>query len=171
MTATAHARRFGLHERQTHPEIQRPPPPTPTARVKPRTAPPTDPATTTLTPVRPRADDHLPLDADLHVLNDRTLQTQQPRPYPDPAHVASASPGFQPSTSRNPRRDAACAPLQPLKSPPTRAGAPLLSTSARRCRPGPRCRVPNGKTPRSTGSGSRIQIFLTHWRNSHVRVI
>jgi len=58
--------------------------------IKPRAAAPTDPATISLPPARPGRHDALCLIADPHVLDDRPLQTQQARPYPDAAHVASA---------------------------------------------------------------------------------
>ena len=47
-------------------------------------------ATIALAPARPDNHVDVTLIADLHVLDDRALQAQQPRPYPCAAHVASA---------------------------------------------------------------------------------
>jgi hypothetical protein len=90
VTAAGHPRRVGLDERQRAAEIQRTPTPAPTAEVIPRAASPADPATLTLAPRRPDRHDDLVLTADLHVLDDRPLDAQQPHPYPELAHVVSA---------------------------------------------------------------------------------
>ena len=107
----AHPRSVGLHERQRRPEIQRPPAPTALTEIEPRAATPADPTAITLPPRRANRDDHLSLTAHPHVLDHRPLQSKQARPYPDAAHVVFRSPRFQPRTSRNPRRGAACAPF------------------------------------------------------------
>ena len=62
----------------------------PSPRSYPGTPTPTDTAAIPLPPDRPRGDHNLPLAADPDVLNHRPLQPKQPRPYPCPAHVASA---------------------------------------------------------------------------------
>jgi hypothetical protein len=80
-------RRVGLHERERRAEIQRPPTPAPVTEIKAWAASPTHTAPIALAPVRPDRHDQLSLIADLHVLDDRSLQPQQPRPYPDAAHV------------------------------------------------------------------------------------
>ena len=124
VTTTTDARRAGLDEGHRRAEIQRAPTPPPLPEIKPRRPTPADPAAITLTPARPHRDDHLPLDADLNVLDDRPLQAQQSAPYPRAAHAASSSLRFRPSSSRNPRRHAACAPLRDSQRPTARAGAP-----------------------------------------------
>ncbi len=133
VTTARDARSGGLHERHRRPEIQRAPTPPALAEIEPRRPSPAEPAAITLPPVRPDGNDHLPLGGDLHVLDDRPLQAQQPAPYPCTAHAANSSSRFQPSTSRNPRRHAACAPYSPFTSPTARAGAPeKLLTPPRR---------------------------------------
>jgi hypothetical protein len=128
VTAARHPRRVGLNERERRAEIQCAPTPAPLTEVKPRAAAPTDPAAIALSPDRPDHDDDLVLRADLHVLHNRLLQAQQPRPYPCSAHVVFRSSRFQSSRSRNPRRGAACALDQPLTSPTETAEAPEILT-------------------------------------------
>jgi hypothetical protein len=89
MPTAANPRRICLQEAQRRPQIQRSPPSPTLTRVIAATPPPADPATIPLPPTRPDAHDHLPLAAQTHILNDRSLQTEQPGPYPDTAHAAS----------------------------------------------------------------------------------
>lgn len=96
VTTTTHPRRVGLHERQRRPEIQRSPTPASVTLIEPRTAPPAHAAAISLAPDRPYRDDNLILTANLHVLDDRPLDAQQPRPYPDLAHAVSAPLGSSP---------------------------------------------------------------------------
>jgi hypothetical protein len=111
VTATRHPRRIGLDMGKRRPEVQRAPAPPAVAEIKPRRPSPTDPAAIPLAPARPdRRHHHLPLNAAVDVLDHRPLQTQQPRPCPCAAHVASSSSRFQPSRSRTPRLGAACTP-------------------------------------------------------------
>ena len=110
MPATVDPRRVRLKETERAPQVQRPPRPTALTIVIPRAASPADPATTPLPETRPDRDDHLPLAADPHVLHHRPLQTKQPGPYPDSAHVASPPRESSLRTAGNPRQRAACAP-------------------------------------------------------------
>ncbi len=107
-------RGVGLDEREGRPEIQRSPAPPTLTKIKPRRPAPAHTAAIALPRAGPGRHHELTLAADPHVLDHRPPQAQQPRPYPDPAHVVSASCRFQPSRSRNPRREAACAPLRDL---------------------------------------------------------
>jgi hypothetical protein len=124
VTGAAHPRRLSLHERERRCEIQRTPATPTLAQVKARTATPAHATTITLQPVRSHGHHDLALIAAVNVLNHHRLQAKQPGPYPCSAHVASASSGFQPSRSRNPRSGAACALPQPLTSPTETTQAP-----------------------------------------------
>src|SRR3954453_17765899 len=90
MAGAGHPRSLGLHERQHGPEIQRAPALVASTLIKPRRPAPAHAAATALAPVRPsRAPAHdRPALADPDVLDDRSPQPEQPRPYPDPAQVA-----------------------------------------------------------------------------------
>jgi hypothetical protein len=125
VTPARDPRRVGLHEREGRAEVQRAPAPAPIAEIKPRTAAPADPAAISLPPARPGRHDDLCFIADPHVLDDRPLQTQQARPYPDAAHVASAPLDSSPQEAGT-LGAARRAPLnQPLTSPTGTAGAPV----------------------------------------------
>ena len=86
----AHPRCLSLNERERRSEVQRAPAPASLPEVETRRPAPADTTTIQLPPVRPDADDHLSLAADPDVLNHRSAQPEQPRPYPDTAHAVSA---------------------------------------------------------------------------------
>jgi hypothetical protein len=87
VTTAAHRRCRGLDDRHGRAQIQRAPAPAPITQIKARAASPTHAAAITFAPVEPDRHDQLSLIADLHVLDDRPLDAQQPRPYPGAAHV------------------------------------------------------------------------------------
>src|SRR3954466_15413196 len=126
VTATRHPRRLRLHGGQRRPEVQRAPAPPALPLIGSRRPAPADPATITLTPIRPGRDDHSRAVHE-HVLNDRPPQPKQPRPYPDPAHVVPPPEHSSPEEAGNPRRGAACAPYTVFTSPTGTAGAPEIS--------------------------------------------
>src|SRR3954470_4733505 len=82
-------RRVGLDERRRRAQVQRAPAPPPLAEVEPRRPAPADTKTVALTPVRPGGHDDLARLADPHILDHSPAQPEQPRPYPDTAHVVS----------------------------------------------------------------------------------
>jgi hypothetical protein len=93
VTVTAHPRRLGSTNASVVPRSsarQRPPAPPALTEIEPRAAAPAHATAITLAPGRADRDDELSLTANLHVLDDRPLDTQQPRPYPDLAHAVSA---------------------------------------------------------------------------------
>jgi hypothetical protein len=130
VAAAGDTRRVGLDERQRGAEVQRAPAPAALPDVEPRTAPPTHAAAVTVSPAGSGRHDDLSLVADPHVLDDRPPQAKQPGPYPGAAHVASNPSWFQSSTSRNPRRGAACAPIKRSDQPTATAGAPYFAADA-----------------------------------------
>src|SRR4051812_17482720 len=88
--AAATARRVGQQEHHRRPHVQRTPAPHAVTTVIARATPPAHPAAISLSPARPHDDHQLAAAADANVLNDGLPQTQQPSPYPDAAHVATA---------------------------------------------------------------------------------
>lgn len=68
--------------------VERPPAPATLARVIAGTAPPAEPAAGAIAPPEPdRHDERTRRDLKLDVLDDRPLDTEQPRPYPHSAHA------------------------------------------------------------------------------------
>ena len=110
MTPAADPRRVGLNKAEHRAEIQSSPSPASLAQVIARTAAPAHATPIALPPGRAHRHDHLPLNARRYVLDHRSLQPKQPRPYPDTAHVASPPRESSRQEAGNPRRHAACAP-------------------------------------------------------------
>jgi hypothetical protein len=88
--------RVGLQEAERRAEVQRAPAAATLASVIAPAAAPAHPAAIPLPPRRADRHDHPSLVARRYVLDHRPLQAEQPGPYPDAAHVASASMRFQP---------------------------------------------------------------------------
>jgi hypothetical protein len=96
----------------------------PCTGIEPRAAPSAHAAAISLAPDRPDHDDDLPFTADVHVIHDRPLDAQQPRPIPLFRARRFAPPLRSSLEKPEPRRGAACAPDQPLTSLTATAGAP-----------------------------------------------
>ena len=120
-----HPRRPRLNERERRPEVQRTPAPASLAEIETRRSAPAHTTTIPLPPIRPNAHDHPSLAAEPHILDHRSSQPEQPRPYPDTAHAASPPriPALKkPETLGSARR----APLpQPLTHPRKRQERPI----------------------------------------------
>src|SRR5579875_4213633 len=111
MPAAADPRRVRLKPAQRARQIQRPPATATFAKVIAAAATAADPAAIPLTPCRTDRDDHLSLAARHDILNHRSVQPEQPRPYPDTAHVPVACSSSDREEAGNPRSDGACAPF------------------------------------------------------------
>ena len=94
--------RFGFQVGEARPEIQRPPPAAALTPVIARAAPAAMRATITLPRLRAQRDHQRPVGLELHILDHRSMDPEQPLPYPERAHVAPSFHGVPDLRSRKP---------------------------------------------------------------------
>ena len=145
VTLAADPERFGLEVRERRAHVERPPTPATVAEVIARAAPPAVRATIELAGDRADRYHQRPAVAQLDVLNDSSLKTEQLVPYASSEHAVTAlCCGSATVRSRNRKSATACV------SPARRSGAPSAPTSPAHSAAGGGCQAAPAPAASST---------------------